>query len=99
MEAALTNVKRLLTMATDGLNYKQKTAEAPVAAVEQAFKFLEEKGLKGTMERRLLPLSEVQSVIWKATMLESVAEPEKEVSAADQAFNKLMANKDKDAQS
>ena len=99
MEAALTNVKRLLTMATDGLNYKQKTAEAPVAAVEQAFKFLEEKGLKGIMERRLLPLSEVQSVIWKATMLESVAEPEKEVSAADQAFNKLMANKDKDAQS
>lgn len=99
MEAALTNVKRLLTMATDGLNYKQKTAEAPVAAVEQAFKFLEEKGLKGTMERRLLPLSEVQSVIWKATVQESVAEPEKEVSAADQAFNKLMANKDKDAQS
>ena len=99
MEVALMQVKRLLQEATDGKNYKQKTAEAPVAALEQAFKFLEEKGMKGTMERRLFPLSEVETIAWReqAEVLAPVAQ-QPGAMAADDAFSKLMEKKDPDAQ-
>ena len=99
MSAALANVKNLLKTATAGENYKQKTAESSLGALEQTFKFLEQKGLKGTMERRLLPISEVDSIIWHTASKPDVAvEVKPEVSAADAAFNKLLEKKDGDVQ-
>lgn len=43
MSAALANVKNLLKTATADENYKQKTAESSLGALEQTFKFLEQK--------------------------------------------------------
>lgn len=64
MEKALMECKRLLASATAPENHKQKTAEAPEASVEQAYRFLTDNGLQNTLRRRLFPISEVTSIVW-----------------------------------
>lgn len=96
MAGVLTSVKALLAKATSAVNYKQKTAEAPQAAVEQAVKFLTERGLRSTLERRLLPLSEANQIVWKAgsaVVEDTSAEAAQPTSALDVAFGELTKEK------
>lgn len=67
LQTMLVKCKRLLKKAAAPENYKQKTAEASEASVEQSYQFLVKNGLERTLERRLLPLDEVESIVWKET--------------------------------
>ncbi|BAW19139.1 hypothetical protein [Ralstonia phage RP31] len=95
MAAALTRVKALLKQATAGENYKQKTAEASEASLEQTFKFLTENNLRGSLSRRLLPLDEAKQVVWKGAAAEQV-EAGPVGSALDAAFGELKQQKNPD---
>ena len=65
LQTLLVKAKNLIVKATDPENYKQKTAEATEGSIEQTYKYLVDNGLVHTLERRLLPLTEVKSVVWK----------------------------------
>jgi hypothetical protein len=97
MVGALARVKQMLITATAGENYKQKTAAATEASIDQAFKFLEEKGLKDAMVRRLMPIEEVKSVIWSESAV-AVAETAEtpNLSTVDAAFQRLKDAKNPD---
>lgn len=68
MEEGLVHIKRLLSTAMAVETYKVKTAEAPLASLEQAYKFLVESGYQNTLKRRLMLISEVESIVWKETL-------------------------------
>jgi hypothetical protein len=94
MGRVLLAVKNQLAMATDSDNYKIKTAESNEAELKQAYDFLKENNLQGTLSRRLVKFDEVQSIIWRPT-----EEAEEEVKAAagsalDAAFGALSEEKD-----
>lgn len=94
LEAALVRVKQLLATATDPENYKNKTAEASDASIEQVVKFMTDNGLEHTLERRLLPFSEVESIIWLSkTQEEVVVDPIAPMTALQAARQKLIAKK------
>lgn len=104
LQTLLVKAKNLIASATDPENYKQKTAEASDANIEQVYKFLVDKGLVRTLERRLLPLDEVNSVVWKEDhgddtdsgsddFDENTAEPV-QLSALEIARQKLKNEKD-----
>lgn len=99
VESVLLQVKTELAKATAGENYKQKTAEAPQAALQQAYQFLATNNLKGTLERRLMALEEARSILWQSTADEPEAgtsvETPSGTSAVDAAFEQLTEKKDR----
>lgn len=82
MAGALSRVKSLLARATSEENYKNKTAEASEASIDQAVKFLTDNGLTGTLERRLLPLGDAKQVVWTAEEEQAVAAPQEAAGSA-----------------
>lgn len=101
LQTLLVKCKRLLKKAAAPENYKQKTAEASEASVDQSYQFLVQNGLERTLERRLLPLDEVESIVWKETHPDdSVSDVEDDttaqtpLSALELARRKLKDEKD-----
>lgn len=96
MEGVLRAVVHMLDNVTDGVNYKQKTAEASQASVEQAYKFLVENNYANAMRRRLLPLAEAKTV-WKKPDAETAAVVEEtKVDPLAEAFKQLSDQKNPD---
>lgn len=95
-EMALTRVKELIGRATQPGKYKVTTAPATENHLDQAVKALTQAGFENVLERRLLPLEEVQSVIWVQTDVDApaTAENEKPISGLLAARQRLKEKRD-----
>lgn len=103
MERGLHQVKQLLSLITSAENYKQKSAVASEASLDQCFEFLAANKLHSTLERRLLPFTEVLSVIWEPTHAEPTdedpgTEVEAQPSALEVAYKALKEKKNENLQ-
>ncbi len=102
----LMHVKEQMAQATAAENFKQKTAEAPEAAIQQTFKFLSENNLKGTLLRKLMHINDVKSAVWLAPEQRvgvaehaQLTEPQQPVEASlDNAFAAVLKEKNGEAQ-
>lgn len=99
LEEILKRVTGLLKKATSADQYKQKTAEASDQSVEQATKFLINNGYERSLERRLMPFKEIQSVRWQPTDVASevakeALKEESPISALAAARQALKGEKD-----
>lgn len=98
MELALVRVKELAAKAAAPENYKNKTAEASEASLDQCVKFLHENNFQGSLSRRLLPLEEVNDVFWIQSEpgADQPAVEEKPMSALERARQQLKTKRDPD---
>lgn len=96
VQMALTRVKELISRATQPGKYKVTTAPASDNHLDQTVKALTEAGLANMLERRLMPLEEVQSVLWVQSELNAAPAPadEKPISGLLAARQRLKEQRD-----
>lgn len=96
VEMALTRVKELITTATKPGNYKVTSAPASDNHLDQTIKTLTAAGMENMLSRRLMPLDEVQSVIWVQSEPNTPAAPvdEKPISGLLAARQRLKEKRD-----